>query len=423
GKVSVLALLVLGTYFLIRPTTPYQAYRLQAGDVSSVEILAPMDIEITDEQETQKKQEEARSRVLPVYIESPNVLQRGTEQLEELLNMADAWLQQSTEDQPRLLKHFQESLGLVLSETDMLKLSNDAHQRDIREELPSLFEALYKDGIVESDEDLRSLQQRARNGLRIKVGANEYRLRVSFSGIRSLEQARDDLAQLIKDRFPARRDSGFLDLLTSVAVSLLEPTLRYDVQDTQRQVEQRLRQVGEAVIRIRQGERIVSSHEQVTEEVMKKLEALKKAYPSFGLINSVGWLMLVLIPYAAGAAYVYKFAPNFWQSGSALTSMALLSFITVALARVASILPRLGDAFSQSALAVPIGISGILLTVLVNGQLALFWTSVLCVLIAPLLGWDMREIATLYVGTTFGILSVSGVTKRTDLYKAGFWIA
>jgi len=44
-------------------------------------------------------------------------------------------------------------------------------------------------------------------------------------------------------------------------------------------------------------------------------------------------------------------------------------------------------------------------------------------MIAPLIGWDLREMGVIYIGTVFGILGVVGVRKRTDLYKAGLWIS
>lgn len=424
-RIALVVVAIVGSFMLLRPPTPYHTRQLQVGDVSKYNIIAPVDIDVTDEAETRKKREHEKSWVLPVYNENTDVEKESEEDLSAILAAAGEWIESGTVDRPFIERRLEEKHGLVLTDEQLEKLASLSIQKRINSILPEIISQVYAGGIVGSEEDLDFLQRvfKPGRGIEIKTGSN-YRQRVDINGIQSLREARKAVSEKLEESFAGTTDADIVPFATEIGSVVLRQTLVYNRAEHQRKIEARMEQVEEAVIRVRQGERIVGAHEQVTEDVMRKLEALDNmAKPSSRFFNSVGWFLLTLIPYLMGAAYVRKYVPGFWKNDSTLPALAVLSVAVIALARIASIMPRLGEPFSEASLAIPVGFAAIVLTVLVDGQLAAFWSMVLCLLIGPLLGWDLREIAVLLIGSVFGILGVVGVTKRTDLYKAGLWIA
>lgn len=127
------------------------------------------------------------------------------------------------------------------------------------------------------------------------------------------------------------------------------------------------------------------------------------------LLITVGFIALL-------GYYLYTFAPNIFESNNDLIILESVSILIIVLAKIFK-------EMDLSGYLIPLAMVSILMTILVDIDLAILMTVVLDILVALIYGLDLNLFIVQLVGGLVGVLSASNIQQRSDLIRSGMWIS
>lgn len=139
----------------------------------------------------------------------------------------------------------------------------------------------------------------------------------------------------------------------------------------------------------------------------------------FGGINfkyAVGYFSLTVGFIILLGFYLYYYARQIYSSDTKLIILESISILIIALGKIFS-------EMGLSGFLIPIGMVSILMTILVDIDLAILMTVVLDVLIALIYQNDFVLFTVLLIGGLVGIFSASAIRQRSDLIRSGLLIS
>lgn len=367
----VLALSAVGALQYLPPRVA-----LREGMVSPHDITAPRTVEYVNLERTEALQQEAAGAVRPVYHLDPAVIP----------------------ETERDVRGFFES---ILA----LRADRALSESERRERLTRL-------GL--RDAPLVAVQTLTRQQI---VTVREVTLgvlrRTMDRGVRpdEMSAAQSYAADVLRE---AGLPSGPNALARFAVLRFLRPNLLVD-QAATRQAQEAARAAVEPVReRILRDEVIVRRGDVVTNEQIRRLQALGLAAPPTRWDMLGGTVLFIALLVGLAAVYLRKFHPEIWNNDRALLLLALIVLVMVLLTRI--IATRL------SGFLVPTAAATMLITMLINPRLALFVGGVLAILTGVVGGNDMRLAAVAYVGAMAGVFSMRRVQRRADLAYAGLLV-
>lgn len=160
---------------------------------------------------------------------------------------------------------------------------------------------------------------------------------------------------------------------------------------------------------------IISEGEPVTEKQLAQLESLglvrglQADYPGY-----VGLFLLLLIIFTMTGIYLSIFVKNVYNSLSLLSLLGLVTIITLLFIIVATYF---------SGYWIPVAMGAILITVMFGYRLAVLMNLVFALLIALITGGEFTYLLVALMGGLVAVYAVSRVSQRSDLAKAGLYVA
>jgi len=205
--------------------------------------------------------------------------------------------------------------------------------------------------------------------------------------------------------------------LKRVSEALVKPlvaqNMHFNAQATEENRELARRQV-EPVIILR-NTLIVSEGELVTVQQLALLEELglirgrQADYPGY-----VGLFVLLLIVFIVVGVYMSIFVKNVYNNPSLLLLMGIVVIITLAISIVANYF---------SGYLIPVAMGIILITVLFGYKLALIINLVLALMVGLISGENFSFMVLALLGGLVSIYAVTRLSQRSDLARAGFYVA
>ena len=254
-----------------------------------------------------------------------------------------------------------------------------------------------------SDEDiLRDLQGRLNNTLS----------EIFEQGIKENETdlARRRLSQEIA-LYPFSADlKRIAEIITQ---PLIAQNLKYNEVVTEENRDLARRQV-EPVVVLR-NTLVVSEGEPVTEQQLALLEDLgmirgqQADYPGY-----IGLLLLLIIIFILVGIYMHIFVNEVFTNPSLLLLMGLIFIVTL--------LFSIGATYFSGYL-IPVAMGVILITVIFGYKLAVIINLVLALMVGLITGGDFSFILVALMGGLVSIYAVTRLSQRSDLARAGFFVA
>jgi hypothetical protein len=358
---------------------------LEIGEVSTTDIVAPRTVTFIDQDKTEQLRELAVESSSKVYEEDQSVNRMILNNIDQLFNVVlntKTRIQDSDSGQinNQLLNDIKsnnnfeisnENLSLLLT-TDVEKI-NELHDvsTDIMEEI--LKERIFPENIIE-----------------VRNRINQLALETNF-------------------------DREYRLVLVNILTKHVEPNMILNLDATEQRQQEALREVEPVKRTVLRGENIIRKGDIVTQDDIQVLEALGLRKPRINYVNLIGVLitlsaLLLLLGY-----YIKHYQNEVWKNINQLILIETLIILVVLLAKIISIFQP-----SYMVYLVPTAIASILITVLINTQIALIVTAFISFLIALVFGNLYIAAAVAFVGGLVGIISVSDVNQRSDLIKAGF---
>jgi cyclic-di-AMP phosphodiesterase PgpH len=374
-KIVLVAMLFIAIYGLLIIVSIPARFDLSVGQPSSRTIYAPRDV--IDEYSTERLREQAVSAVPESFDYDPTVLEKA---IGTVGSFFDAALDLAADDELENSERV-EKLQVLLSEdvygsalTAMF--TDSATLRDLQSRINASLTEVFEQGIKENEEEL------ARRRLNQEVALYPF--------------------------------SADLKRVTEVLIKpLITQNMHYNAELTEQNRELARSQV-EPVVVLR-NTLIVSEGEPVTEQQLAQLQELglirgqQADYPAY-----IGLFMLLVIVFIIVGIYMSIFVNNVFNSPPLLLLMGLVFFITLLFSVAATYF---------SGYLIPVAIGVILITVIFGYKLALIVNLTLALMVGLITGGDYSYILVALLGGLVSIYAVTRLSQRSDLARAGFYVA
>ncbi|NLC11438.1 MAG: HDIG domain-containing protein, partial [Firmicutes bacterium] len=204
----------------------------------------------------------------------------------------------------------------------------------------------------------------------------------------------------------------FKQAMEKLLVPLVKANMHYNEEATLANKEAARESV--EPVRILKNSLIVTEGEKVTEKHLMQLEALGLLGPSVHYSSYVGLFLILLTLFLIVILYLLFFARDVYNNFPHLVLLGLIVLVTLLLGIAARFF---------SAYIIPVAMGVILIAVLFNSHLAILINIILAVLVGILTGGDFSYFAVALVSGLVAIFSVSRVSRRNDLTRAGIFIS
>ena len=388
GTALIVAFLVLGYDFRRIPD-----YEL--GAIAGRDIVAPHDFTVLDEAATEQKSEESLATVpavfdLDIAINSRLELtlrsnfaeaRRATAERREELGLKD---DQSfrEEDQNQLVEQLRQTLPIFAERDPVMEILFDhGFSPELENQMVSLLQSAMKHPGVIASRDLLFIYRDRGIILFNRVKRKDEVLN-DTSLVRDLTQAR---ALLRQNEFELTAVQGTQKAeLIGFLEDRIEPTVRFNEEETREREKLAMEQVPPVLIQIRQGYKIIRNGDPVAAQSLMILQELKKQEQATQATDEfVGLLLLALFFVFA----LWRYLLNYHEKPDEVPSRFMLAaLILVAHLGIAKIHAWLAEELSQSLTIqvlqdalnlywiIPVSFGSILLVLLAGGQLAILYS-------------------------------------------------
>ena len=411
----VLGLIVVVLLTWLFPTRKTQEFSdLKEGMISDREVIAPFDFPVR-KRETQlaRDREEARERVPPLLRYDATVQAKALADLDALFADVARTAKSDASGMP-------ETIGAKIREwklyerTAYFLLRIGAERREAEtfmQVCKTVLGDLYDVGVMQDKKGIGN----ASEGM-VTIAQGEQERRMPLSEIRDLTQAKEVLSERIPQIWS---DEKKINACYEVATSFLSPNLIHDKAETERRKREAANMVGMFKRMIRKDERILDNHEPITSEHIDILRSLDRANAEKKLQEQV-WLRYLLpldraLVSAALLAlligYLYVFRRNIYEKESLLVLLSILLVVPVSVASYAT------QHEGISEFLIPVALSAMLATVLLDAEVALILTVVIALSVGAISGYFGMVLIALLCGAA-AVYMARNVRHRHQFYWA-----
>ena len=370
---------------------------LEQGNVAPRDFKATRNTNYSDEIETTRLQREAAEKVDPVYVREPGVPTAVNNKVIDFITKVKA-VQVQTKETPE--------------GAEPKELTTEEKIKLLRERI--VFEL--------SDEVLLALVKADAQTLdTMETRTKEIFTEAFGTGIEDNNLAvRKD--QLIDQAKELAFRSEFEEVVIALIREFTEPNKFYDEDETQRKITEAQTRVVPVQKSLKQGEIIIREGEIVTREHIVKLESLGllKARSSYGSV--VGIALVVAIGMTLVLIFLYQINKEIFKNEAYLVLTGIIVAITLLVAKIIIAINITGkpEYSTLVSYAVPLSAASMLIAILLDAKLSVIVTIVLSILLGIMTGGELRFTAMGLVTGLISIYSVTRLSQRSDLAKAGF---
>jgi len=365
-------------------------FSLKVGQVSPNDIFAPRGIVFEDKIKTEELRQEAAAAVRNQYNRDPNV--SGAVQ-KDISGIIDG------------IREVQEETT-VSSEMRISKLG-----QLLTFDLPK--------------EDLSVLVQRSpRTISQLEQSLNDLVAQALDTGQgvmpENLEEAKKSIiAKLGNMHF----DKAYEDLGNNLVQTYFRSNLFIDANKTLLLKEAAKETVPPQQVVVRQGEKIIGAGEIVKPEQVAKLEALGLMQTHIPWVVLIGNGLLVILLMVVVLFYLYQQNKEIYKNHGHLYLLGIVVIVVMVAAKaiIAISIPQWPELSVLFGYMVPVAAAGMLIAILLDARLAVLIVTIISFLLMLITDGQMRFGIVGLVGGITGVYSVSRLSQRGDLMRAGLY--
>lgn len=388
GSAAVLFFLLL-TFFVTVDIVPSKV-DLMPGQVSRDNIFAPRTLVYEDRAKTDEKRRQAAESILPQYDRREEVEPAVNRDIGAVIQRVGAVQQEAGLGEEERIKRIAGAVPFALPETAQRVLS-----RPDPESLAIL---------------TREINSQVSGWMNSKTG-------VTNENINHVVEDINGKLSVVK------LSRAYIDLGQGLVKHHLRPNNYRNAEKT-RLLQQAAREsVPPVMVTIRKEEKIIGAGEVVTAEHMQKLEALGLSKGEVPWRAIIGNAMLVALLMVVVLFYLYQQNREIYTNAGLLYLLGIIVLVILAVAKgILSIeLTRSPELGALLGYMVPMGASGMLIAILIDSRLAVLVVSVMSLVLALMAGGQVNFGVVSLVGGITGVYSVSKLSQRGDLARAGFY--
>lgn len=359
---------------------------LKESQVSPKDVLAPKSVVFQDKIATEALRRAAAARILPAYDLEPAVIQIAETNVRNFIDKVRTIQGNKGLNQQTKITDLKANLTFTLND-------NQAAQF-----------------LQYDSETLNLIEDSSRQILRqaLSEGVEED----------NLAAKKEALGRTINE-LPIRKANK--DSIKILVTNYLQPNKVYNEVETKRRIQAARDSVIPVTQSILRKQKIISKGDVVTKDTIQKLEALGLLRATSGWTVILGIAVFVLLTMALTLSYIRQFLLGMYQRDNLLILLGLIAFITILVARGVLAIgftdrPDLADIMGY---LVPVAAGSMLIAVLLDSHLAIVVTILLNAWIGVLTGFQLRFAIVGLITGLVAIFSVSHLSQRSDLAKAG----
>ncbi|HOB34127.1 MAG TPA: HDIG domain-containing protein [Bacillota bacterium] len=392
-KVTQAVVLFLAVYATVVVGILPTQYALEVGQISPETIYAPRTV--IDHAATNAARNRAAEQVAPVYLPDSSVEPKIISSVTDVLHYLIELPRPPQGDQQQADETAENGITLEDLARELLQNHPDVGSLDVAMALL----AVPLDTLQECAELTENL---IRSSMQAGVKADEVD-----------EHVQEISSNIYQAQFPS--------VLAELIVGRLEDNFTFNLVFSPEETENARRRAMDAVeeIRILKDAKIIDKGELVTEEHLSQLYALGMLHTSVPYGYYLGLAGLVLCIFLSWSYYLYKFRPNIFNRSDRLWLLAMIVLLTLWAAKLFG-----GMLFDTGApYLTPASLATLLITIIFDVHLSLFFGATLSVLIAIMAGNELNILVVALIGSIVGAYSVTHVNQRSDLTRAGLLVA
>ena len=355
--------------------------KLQVGQVSEKDIKAPKTVTYVDQEEKAKAEARAVAEIEKQYQKKDNVKEKVIAESNKFFSLIIKLKQEQGSITEKVQK---------LSQTSQLELSSESYNYLLKR----------------SPQELNNLKNNVNQLLN-----QQLELGVKSDKLKNVKNKLSDRSQELEG------SKIYKSIASSLAKQLIRPNQIYDQELTQQKKAEARKNIDlEKVTKtIHKGEVIIRHGKVVTPDDIEKLEALGLRSAKNNYLNIVGYIIVILILSLSVVVYMQQYQPQLLEDNGVIALLGLLPIIILLLANIAKYLP-----LNHPGYVVPVAACSIIIAILLDTDLAVIFTVILSFLVGLVTNGGVADLAVIIVSGITGIYSVSELSQRTDLVRAGF---
>lgn len=389
-----------------------QKYNIAVGSISPERFVA--NVEVVNKIATDKKIEEAKATVKPLYKQDIDITKEVIEQINiffenikeakrleenEKLKKAKVTqsIQQANEDQEQ--SQSSQEVQIFIEEPETSK--TDEIQTVFNNKTPVFLSSEKLNTLMALDYNhLEALEEKiiAILGEILEAGVKEETL------TKSIMDAKDEIYQL-------EWENNVKDIAYSIVSSVIEPNLIVDDEATQQAINTKVSEVKPIVIM--KGQKIIDKDEIVTEEIYSILESLniiqKNEWETKNIIPIVGLFIIIMLIQIIVYEYIRNNNKKLWADSKQKLMLFTMYCLIVLLIRATTALPYV---------VIPIALFGMLVAMLIDLQLAVLLNIVISIIATLIYGGDLQFLLYFIVSGTFSCILTKFTYERSNTVKA-----
>lgn len=203
----------------------------------------------------------------------------------------------------------------------------------------------------------------------------------------------------------------------------LRPNTFVNYELTQQKQEEAMAAVPPNMISVKEGEKLIGEGEIVTEEHYVKLQALGLIREKPPLTTVLGIFLLVAMLMTAVLIYLYQQNREIYEHAGHLYLLGIIVLVVMGVGKaiIAINVTQWPEFGAQFGYMVPIAAAGMLISIMLDSRLAVLMVAVLSLLLGVMTENQLRFGLVGLIGGIAGVYSVSKLSQRGDLVRAGFY--
>ena len=235
----------------------------------------------------------------------------------------------------------------------------------------------------------------------------------------------DDLGRVVQQTFISgyKTENDTVSIATKIALSFLSPNIIFQKGQTDKEIAIAMDEVPRTVGIVQENERIVATHERITDDVKLKLDSLRKAKAERGAdINKVTtflgkFLQIFAVSFLFGI-YLYLFRKRIFHDNSRILLITLIVLLEALLAYLT--LHMNAEAPIELLIVVPA--ASMLLSIIFDSRVAFYCTVTMAFIVAGIRGNDYSIAFFSVIAGSLAVYTVRDIKHRTQIFRSIIFI-
>ncbi len=384
-------------------------HRFVLGEPSPTTFFAPLEISYVNEPATAQRRQQSASQVAPAFsVQTAEVLAAKDKinQFFQQLKEADLPKSAASGKNPEL------PAGFEISQDSMKALHDPQSLEKIQKAVGLLQEQMAGEGILDPSQKKQLLDSGVPQILVLNHDNNKEEKTLLVESLMTAGNWEEALEKTIPGEIS--KNKTLKNAVLEIASATLKADLAPDDNETKARQKKAAASAEPVMETVKKDELIVQRGVLVTLEAKERLNQIQKKLAAHKAVNKISATgLIVFLIYSLTFCYLWLFEKKIFRSRSSLLLIHGVYVINLLAAKIIAVWP--GSSFYL----MPMALSSVLLTLLLNPRIGLLSAAVMATLAAPMTGFSSEVILMALLSASAGTFASLQLRKRLQFLRLG----